>query len=184
MCSKCRPHPAPMPALGKVVGEHTMPCKSSLHQKKKKSQHKPVKNNQLARTPLGLGGQEHYLMWRKKSLEIGAGKPNSGLSFISGLCVTLDKSTYLLGSLVSFLAKWKGWSVGGKKKKKEMCALGGGRSCARGKWAGWRLRKKDKFMLCRPQPQAVVTQGRESRVGSDAPVWPEVKLSYFLIAGN
>lgn len=101
MCSKCRPHPAPMPALGKVVGEHTMLCKSSLHQKKK-SQHKPVKKqpaSQDASRAWRSGTLFDIMMWRKKSLEIGAGKPNSGLSFISGLCVTLDKSTYLLGSI-------------------------------------------------------------------------------------
>lgn len=57
---------------------------------------------------------------------------------------------------------------------KKMCTLGGGRSCIKQKWAGWRLRKTGEFMLGRtPQPQAAVTEGRESPQGPDVPVWPE-----------
>ena len=135
MCSKSRPHPAPMPALGKLVGEHTMLYKSSLHQKKKiptqTSKKQPA--SQDASRAWRSGTLFDIMMRRKKSLGIGAGKPNSGLSFISGLCVTLDKSTYLLGSFVSFLAKWKGWSVGGKKRN--VC-LGWGQVTCTGE-VGW-----------------------------------------------
>lgn len=64
--------------------------------------------------------------------------------------------------------------VGGKGK---LCTLGGGRSCAQGKWAGWRLWKNSKDMLCCPQPQTVVTKSSESPRGQDVAVGQELQLS-------
>lgn len=179
MCSMCRPHP----------GSHSCPWEAGgrahdtlqIIPPPKNPNTNQCKTNSLAWTPLGPGGQEHYFTsWHGRERAL---KPKPVLSFTSSLCVTLDKSAYLWGSIVAFLAKWRWWSLRGKKKKKK-CALGGGRSHTEGKLAGWRLRKKGKFMLCRPRPRAVVIKGRESPGGPDVPVWPEVKLFQFLIVGS
>lgn len=121
MCSMCRPHP----------GSHSCPWEAGgrahdtlqIIPPPKNPNTNQCKTNSLAWTPLGPGGQEHYFTsWHGRERAL---KPKPVLSFISSLCVTLDKSAYLWGSVVAFLAK-EGDDLWGVKKKKNVPWVGAG----------------------------------------------------------
>lgn len=159
MCSVCRPHPGshscPWEAGGRArVTLQIIPPPKTPNTNQRKT-------NSLARTPLGLGGQEHCVTsWHGRERAL---IPKPVLSFTSSLCVTLDKSAYLWGSLVSFLAKWRWWSLGGKKKK---CVpwVGAGH-IQRGSWLGGDCRRRASSCSADPSPGQLSSRAGRAQVG-------------------